>query len=481
MRSINRIRERDIDPDFLFRLINDTPSLNVTELLRDYVKKDDILSYESLPSEYVNKVNDSLQALQNDIIDIKDKYRLKTNPISVEDFNEEVFNTFKAMAIFLQHIKTDDNIPLISITDDGEKTIFIIDEDGKEYPVIIPITANSSNVDSIEITKLQAQIDALQRSFNNLQHNVKVLQITGSTGTQSSLADLDMDSLTVEQLLNVLQEQDRTINNLKQRLDTLQGTTDPLSIGALGQRISQTESDIRSIQDQQSVKVSYESLNITLQEKLDTIVDMSRRLSLVESNKMDNPVLDQNGYLYYSADTGYIIQARPPIIKAAVCNNIEDVITARNNKEKFIINISTGEGYMYDRDTETYDIVQVERSSDYNYLFILNTVTELIEYFVLEGTIVKLNSLYNSAQLINNYLTVRKANIAAGSSFTVQRINNLKKLPPLVLVYDFEEDSRTHGMYINSENVITVSHDTESFTLHNDCSYEVEALIMAGD
>lgn len=481
MRSVNKIRERDIDPDFLFRLINDTPSLNVTELLRDYVRKDDVMSYESLPSEYVNRVNDSLQTLQDNITDIKSRYRLKTDAIRAEDFDEEVFNTFRAMAIFLQHIRADGYIPLISTTENGDKSIIIVDENGIEYPVVVPVTTDSTTVDLIEITKLQVQIDTLQRSFNNLQHNIEVLQITGAAGTQSSLTNLDADNVTIQQLLDVLQEQDRVINSLKQRLDALQGTADQLSIGALEQRIAQTESDIRNIQDQQSVKVSYESLNTALQEKLNTIVDMSRRLSLVENNKMDNPILDQNGYLYYSADMGYIIQARPPIIKATVCNDIEDVITARNNKEKFIINISTGEGYKYDRNKETYDIVQVERNPDYNYLFILNTVTELIEYFILEGTIVKLNSLYNSTQFINNHLTVRKVNIAAGSSFTVQRINNLKKLPPLVLIYDFETNSRTYDTYINSESVITVSHDTESFTLHNDCSYEVETLIMAGD
>ena len=477
MKSVNKIKERDMDPEFLLSLLNNSQSLNITELLSSYVRKDETIPVSSLSQDYVSNVENSLQELQTAVSDIKEQYRKISVPITMDDFDTKTADILSAIVYFLNHVKTQDGtVPVISVSASGDRIIIITDENGNEYNVVIPFMYDYDNgFSAVDKQRLEAKIETLQNQVNSLASTVHTLKqgVFNSNGSVS-YGDLTVDNAVVSQLVSVISGYGEKISLLESKLAAFQSD--------ITEQTDRHENDITALNNKVAKKVQYTNLSVELQQKMDDISDVTRRLSSVESNKMNMPVLGQSGYLFYSAEESNAIKARVPVIKAFVCGTVDDIVTAQNNSEDFIINLQTGEGYQFNSLNKAYDIVQIERNPEYEYMLILNTKTEVIEYMVLGGSLLKLDSAHNSASLINSAnLTVRKIVIAAGSSSRVERLNNLKKFPPLVLVYDFESDSRSIGTYINGEAVITVSHDENGFVLYNDSLQELEVLVMAGD
>lgn len=505
MKSTNKIRERDMDPSFLLSLMNNAQGVDVVSLLNGYMKKGDELPRASLPQDYVKAINEALLELQEDVADIKENYRKKSDPITMDDLDDNLRNILTALSFFVNHIKTqDDSIPIIAYADNGDRIIIVTDTEGNEYNVVIPIMygeTGSGDFNAIDKSRLQNQIDALATQVANIGNSVAAIQRqvtsisnssnSGGTGLSGdvtiNLGDLDINNIddeTIRSLITALVNQASRITNLENTLAALQGSgsSSSVSLTNINYQIQQCQNDISELQTQAMRKVSYNDLVYDLQDRFDIMSDIDRRVSNVETNKMNNPVLDESGYLYYSAEGGKLLRSRAPILKAAVCENAEEVIAAQSNNEKFILNLQTGQGFQYNPDKRAYDIEQISRNVTYNDLLIFNTQTEVIDYVVFEGSIIKLDSLRSSNEVVNSArLSVRKINIAAGSSEYVERFNNMKKFPPIILVYDSEMASRTTGKYINAEGIITISHEDDGFRLYNDYKTEVEVLIMAGE
>lgn len=485
MKSVNKIKERDMDPEFLLSLINNTKTLNIAELLSSYVRKDEVIPVSSLSSEYVSNVENSLKELRESIADIKEQYRKVSVPISTDDFDSSTSDILSAITYFLRHVKVhDDATPIISTSPEGDRVIIITDSDGSEYNVVIPFTYDTeSGFSAIDKQRLEIQITTLQNQVSNLASTVNVLKqkvLGSSTSTDYSIDSVD--DTTLSHLMSVISSQEDRISLLESKLTKLQKGKDDVSINDITDQLEQHDNDITALNMKTAKKIQYTNLSVDLQQKIDDVSDITRRLSLVESNKMNIPVIEQSGYLFYSVEEGNTVKSRVPILKACVCNTVDDIIVAQDNNEDFIINLITGEGYQFNSLSKAYDVVQVEKNPDYEYMLILNTRTEVIEYFIFEGSLIKLDSTHDSAALIHSAgLTVKKVTIAAGSNFRVERLNNLKKFPPLVLVYDSESGSRSIGKYINGEAVITISHDESGFVLYNDSLHELEVLVMAGD
>lgn len=505
MRSVNKIRERDMDPSFLLSLINNAQSIDVVSLLNGYMKKGDELPRASLPQDYVSAVNEAILALQEDVAYIKENYRKKSDPISMDDLDDNLRNILTALSFFVYHIKAkDDAVPIITFADSGERIIIVTDTEGNEYEVIIPIMydetgSGGGGLNEIDKARLQNQIDTLDNSVTKLNHSIDTLQrqinsIKDTAGTTLSgdvtinLGDLDIDNVddkTIQQLLTAIVSQASRITALENTIAELQGSSSSsgsLSLSGIDSQIKRCQTDISDLQDKISQKVQYSDLVYDLQDRFNVLSNIVTRIENVETNKMNKPVLDETGYVYYSAEEGNLLRSRSPILKAAVCENAEEVIAAQSNNEKFILNLQTGQGFEYDPDKRAYDMVQVSKNAFYNNLLIFNTQTEVIDYLVFEGAIVRLDSLRSSNEVVNSArLSVKKIDIAAGSSEYVERFNNMKKFPPIVLVRDSEMSSRTVGNYINSEGIITISHEENGFRLYNDYSLGLEVLVMAGD
>lgn len=492
MRSVNKIRERDLDPRFLLSLMNNVQGIDVSELLNDYIRKDEMLPRASLPEDYVDEVEDSIESLQEHISEIENTYRQIEEPIVMEDLDSELQDILTAIFYFLQHVKTqDDEVPLITYSDDGERIIIVKDDEGNEYNVVIPLMYDNDSDDgfnAIDKARFESQISTLQNQITSLSGTVQVLQKRvdnlRNDGSSAGLETLEFDNIdndTIRQLLETLVAQESRIKLLEDTLKEIKGNSSEISLTTINSRVQQCENDIMSLNSKTAQRVQYSSLNIELQQKFNDIVDIKNKVDLMETNKMSKPALEQDGYLYYSAKAGNIVKSREPLLKAAVCKSVEEIVIAQNNNENFIINLQTGEGYQFNKVTKAYDLVQVEKNPEYNYMLVLNTQTEIIEYLILDGTIVKL-SVKNSTDIVNSFnLTVKKVNISAGSNYRIDRVNNLQKMPPTILIYDLETDSRTIGTYINNEGVITVSNDADGFTLYNDSNYGLEVLIMVGD
>lgn len=498
MRSVNKIRERDIDPDFLLSLMSDVQSVNVTELLNSYLKKNETLPRSSLPKDYVDEITEALNALTQEISDIKRDYRKKSDPITIDDLDVDLQNIFKAMSYFLQHVKTkDDTTPVIAYSEAGERIIVIVDNSGKEYNVVIPVMYETDDsTSSIDKLKLQSQIDTLSlrissltTTINTLKKQLSMIRSGNSwesiTGVNIDISNINLDDIaneSTQELLKGMSAQSAQIKNLEDTLGKIQGGDDASSLVNITKQVAALESTVGVLSSVNTDKVKYSDLSSDLQKKINDITNLSERMTAVETNKMGVPALSRSGYLYYSAEGDKIIKTRPPVLKAAVCEDAQAVTIEQGNGEPLIINLQTGNGYQYNPASSWYDPIQVAQNPDYESILILNTKTENIEYFILEGTIIKLDSLRNSAELVNSaHITVHKFDITAGATRRVERFNNLRKFPPLVLVNDFETDSRTSGKYINGEGVITTSHDSNGFTLHNDSMYELEVLVMVGD
>lgn len=468
-----------MDPEFLLSLLNNAESLNITELLNSYVRKDETIPASSLSPDYVSKIENTLTELQTAVSDIKEQYRQISVPVTMDDFDSKTSDILSAIFYFLKHIKTqDDSVPVISMSASGDRIIVITDNDGNEYNVIIPFMYDTDGgFSAVDKQRLEVKLETLQNQVNSLASTVYTLKQTIPVSNSSAYSSLVTDDTAMPQLVSVIASQNEKISLLESKLNALQGNE-----GDILEQLKSHEDEIAALNNKAAKRIQYTNLSADLQQKMDEMSDVTRRLTSVENNKMNMPVLGQSGYLFCSAEEGYTVKAKTPIIKAYVCNTVDDIIVAQNNNEDFIINLQTGEGYQFNSLNRAYDVVQIERNPEYEYVLILNTKTEVIEYLVFEGSLFKLDSTHDSAALINSAnLTVKKITIAAGSNVRIERLNNLKKFPPLILVYDFESDSRSVGTYINGEAVITVSHDASGFVLYNDSLHELEVLVMAGD
>lgn len=489
MRTVNKIKERDMDPSFIMSLISDAQSLDVTALLGNYLRKDDKILRTSLPTEYVNEVSEEIHNLWAAINNIEDNYRQKSVPIKMNDLDPNLQSILNGMFYFLQKVRTqEDSNPVITYNESGERVIIITDALGNEYNVVIPsIYDLEQGLNAIDKARFQGQLDILDgrvtETLNTialLQRQINNIRTTTIKGSTIDFSNVDLNNITdqtLEQIMTAIIVQEAKITKLEEALNSQSNDESLLSTA-----VSDIQGDISNIYERINKKTQLTDLSTELQTSLGHISDLVRRVTLVENNKMNKPVLSEDGYLYYCANQGQLIKTRPPVIKATICNDAAEVVAAQDNLDSFIINLQTGQGYQYNWGSKVYDIIQVSNNTDYNNLLILNLATERIEYFILNGSIIKLDSLNNSGELINSaHLTVKRMNIAAGESVEITRVNNLKKFPPLVLVYDYDNDSRSVGRYINGEGVITISHNSEGFLLYNDHDHELEVMVMVGD
>ena len=114
-------------------------------------------------------------------------------------------------------------------------------------------------------------------------------------------------------------------------------------------------------------------------------------------------------------------------------------------------------------------------------VFICNIDTENIQFVVLDDKFIEFaGGGMTGGSGAGVTVTMKSFEIPLNQSVEVERLNNLRKVPPTILIKDKLADSRTYGQYINSEGFVTVSNTTSSFTIYNDSPYilEVVAIMM---
>lgn len=502
-KTVGKIKQRDLDPDLILALSEAHDPSVITSLLASYVKKTDVISRSSLPDDYVGEVDERLAALEKRVTNIESNFFSNETKLIIDNLDDSLKDIILALETFVSNVKKEGDIPVISSNIYGERVIMVKGADNNEYPVVIPdISLNPDGFTDIDKKTIDMRIKQLQSKASEFESALKAirLQINGidratitlgtTLGGISAIGGISAgglsDAMSYSMAADVsasLTSNAARLTNLETTVDAMRGTTAKVqSMYSMQRDILAQANDISVLQHDITAQVQYADLNAELKNKINMISDLNRRLGIVEVTKMNQPSLSQSGYLYYGKDEGQFVRPRMPVISATVCESYPEVLNAQTSGQPFIIDTYTGIGYSYNEVTKGYDTVKICETSAYDNLFILDTATDVISHAIIDGSLVKLNNGQNSAKAIGtSNVNARVLQISAGSVEVIHRLNNLKKFPPVVLMHDLDEYSRTYDSYISSEGTITLSHNVDGFVIHNDSDHKIEVLVIMGD
>ena len=501
-KTVGKIKQRDLDPDLILALSEAKDPSVITSLLNNYVRKTDVISRNALPDDYVGEVDERIANLESRMTFLETNAVTNETKLIIDNLDDSLKDIILALETFVSNVKKEGDVPVISSNTYGDRVIMVKGADNNEYPVVIPdISLNPDGFTDIEKKTIHTRIQQLQNKVTEFDNALKAirLQINGidratiTLGTTLSglshpavVTGSVSDALSVAFAADVsasLTSNAARLTNLENTVDAIKGTNASVqSMYSMQQNLISQASDISVLQNDMIAQIQYSDLNAELKNKINMISDLNRRLGIVEVSKMNQPSLLQSGYLYYSKDEGQLVRPRMPFITATVCESYPEVLNAQTSGHPFIIDAYTGTGYSYNEVTKNYDSIKICETSVYDNIFILDAETNIISYAVIDGSLVKLNGGQNSAKAIGaTSVSARVLQIAAGSVEVIHRLNNLKKFPPVVLVHDLDEYSRTYDSYVSSEGTVTLSHNIDGFVIHNDSDHKIEVLIIMGD
>lgn len=501
-KTIGKIKQRDLDPDLILALSEAKDPSVITSLLSNYVRKNDVISRDALPDDYVGEVDERITNLESRMTSLETNAVTNETKLIIDNLDDSLKDIILALETFVSNVKKEGDVPVISSNIYGDRVIMVKGADNNEYPVVIPdISLNPDGLTDIEKKTIHTRIQQLQNKVTEFDNALKAikLQINGidratiTLGTTlSGLSYSEVTTGSISDALSVafaadvsasLSSNAARLTNLENTVDAIKGTNASVqSMYSMQQNLISQASDISVLQNDMIAQIQYSDLNAELKNKINMISDLNRRLGIVEVSKMNQPSLLQSGYLYYGKDEGQLVRPRMPFITATVCESYPEVLNAQTSGHPFIVDAYTGTGYSYNEVTKSYDSIKICETSVYDNIFILDAETNIISYAVIDGSLVKLNGGQNSAKAIGaTSVSARVLQIAAGSVEVIHRLNNLKKFPPVVLVHDLDEYSRTYDSYVSSEGTVTLSHNIDGFVIHNDSDNKIEVLVIMGD
>jgi len=494
VKSVNKIRARDLDSDFLLDIYGSKTAGQLQTLLSGYLKKTDRVNRNSLPEDYVNDIDNQIKAVQGDIADIKDEYRKKDVAINLSDLDQNVVDIINGLSYFIQNVRTDRGNTLVAETSTGQRAIKVRDNTGEEHIVILPDTYYERSDEAVSLQLMADRVRQLQLRFTVLEETIKAV-IKRLDGLPAPTIDTSLpyypgggDSMilppydtqgTVTSSLSISSDYETLINEVS---DFLYGDGSS-SLSFINNKIGRLQTSVTNLEGKVSSGIKRTSLESSVQNDLNRISEFATRIGNLEITKMTEPTLDKSGYFYCNRSSdNSTISLRTPVIRALLCYDNSSVTSAISTMEPYIIDCTQGIVYNYNSTTNTYLSKSLSESTLYDNLFVMDVTTNIIEYIIIDGTLAKLNNGKNSATNIGaSSISTRTVTIASNNSERIGRVNNLKKYPPTVLVYDNDITSRTNGSYINNEGVITISHNTDSFVVYNDSDKTIEVLIIMGD
>ena len=494
MKSINKIKARDLDSDFLLEIFGSKTAGQLQNLLSDYLKKTDIINRNSLPSSYTQEVEDKIQEIKDDISDIQNDYRRKDITISMNDLDKNVTDIINGLSYFIQNVRTDGGNTLVAETTTGQRSIKVRDNTGEEHIVILPDTYYERSDEEVTLQLMADRVRQLQLRFTVLEETLKAV-IKRLDGLPAPTIDTSLpyypgggDSMilppydtqsTVTSSLSISSDYETLINEVS---DFLYGDGSS-SLSFINNKIGRLQSSVTGLEGKINAGIKRTNLESSIQSDLGMISTLATRVGNLEVTKMTEPTLDKSGYFYcnHSSDTN-TISLRTPVMRALLCYDNSAVISALTTTEPFVIDCNKSIIYSYNTTTGSYVQKTLSESTSYDNLFIMDTTTNVIEYIIIDGMLAKLNNGKSSAASIGaSTVSTRTVSIASNNSERIARVNNLKKYPPTVLVYDNDTSSRTKDSYVSNEGIITISHYTDSFVVYNDSDKTIEVLIIMGD
>ena len=410
MKSPNKIRERDMDSEFLLSLKSGIDSAEASKILADYIRKDESINMTQIPAEYTEYV----KAL--------------------------IANSGGGSGITTV---TEDSL------DDNLKSILT-----RVKELLTNPTQPGSGGSSEEIAALRQTIDEQQNQINSLNTQLESLR----TQMLNYGSDVSLQ------------------NKIDQAIDEALAKVES-GVESYGNRLVSVENDIKQIKNTFNNKVAIQmsDLNADLQEKINSISSYDIRISSLAENSVIKGQVNPGQWLRYSNNTNGVVTSAEMVIRAAVCHNEEEFEAEKLKKTEKIITSYDSKLYTCYGEDDDYDEAPMNTDT-YNDRFVYDTRSEMLVYVIQNGNLIKMSN--NSLMVRRIGVEIKLIELGPGEHVEVVRDGNFDKLPVVVQVKDTAEGSRTFGQYINSEGIITVVNESESFTVYNDSDTETQVKVL---
>lgn len=472
MKSPNKIRERDMDSDFLLSLRSGMDSIEVSRLLTEYLRRDEVINAGQLPINDIKRLlgldKEDLDTLMHTFVSVILKLigeeQSKGFKVSIQKNNSTYVikviddkGKEHDVIVYNDSAWNINGVLGVLVDENGTPTsVLVDDENGVQHEVLV----NSSDSDSYANENIIRMISDLQTQVTNLQSKVNQLESNGGGDSSSG-----GDSALYENIINEM--------NLKN--------------AELSNRIDNYELVIRELQRRLSVLESVRDNGDTITETRlsQDIIDKLNKVDKIQStvDTLDNKYLQvgrmSEGQVIHCVYGNSIVGGRDLVIYATICVDGDEVAQAESEKRKLIINVSSGMSYEYDSENDEYDELPFLGDHKNDNVFICNVDTEDIQFVVLDDKFIEFaGGGIAGGSGAGITVTMKSFEIPMNQSVEVERLNNLRKVPPTILIKDKLADSRTYGQYINSEGFVTVSNTTSSFTIYNDSPYILEVIAI---
>lgn len=454
MKSPNKIRERDMDVDFLLSLKSGTNVEDARILLADYLRRDEVINAGQLPIQDIKSLlglddnsdlESLLHALMMTILKLVNQKDDSLYTISVE--KNGVVYTIKAID------KNGQEHDIIAYND--KKYVIVTDDQGIDHEVII----DNDDSNDVDITELTNQILELQALVANLQAQVNNIESGGGSGSGSSTNyDNEIEQLRLENI------------ELSSRINTYENT-----VRELERKMALVESNLGLTE----LKVDETMLCQTIIDRLNKVDTLETSVNNFQNTFVRRGSMKEGQTLYSLSNEMAIAQGRDAIVYATICVDNAEVEQAKTQKKEFIINIDNKTSYEYDEENDEYDEDAFTAKHKNDNVLIFDMDTETIRFVVINEEFVEFASGVTGGGSGGGVsVTTKTFEIPLNQSVDVNRMNNLRKVPPIVLIKDKLAESRTYGQYINSEGYVTISNSASSFTIYNDSPYILEVMAI---
>jgi hypothetical protein len=227
------------------------------------------------------------------------------------------------------------------------------------------------------------------------------------------------------------------------------------------------------------LKVDETMLCQSIIDKLDKVDTLESSVNNFQNTFVHRGSMKEGQTLYSLSNEMAIAQGRDAIVYATICVDNAEVEQAKTQKKEFIINIDNKMSYEYDDENDEYDEDEFTTKHKNDNVLIFDMDTETIRFVVINEEFVEFaGGVTGGGSGSGVSVTTKTFEIPLNQSVDVNRMNNLRKVPPIVLIKDKLAESRTYGQYINSEGYVTISNSASSFTIYNDSPYILEVMAI---
>lgn len=377
MKSPNKIRERDMDDDFLLSLRTGMDPVEARKLLVEYLRKDEMVSAGQLPISdirrllgldmedldtllhtFVSVVLKLISAEQSKGFKVSVQRNGNTYVIKVIDDDSEEHD----IIVYSDSLWETERIRSVFVNVNGKRTgVFIEDDDGVQQEVTVDTKINFNGV-SEDVARM---IIDLRTQVNNLQSKVNQLESGSGSGFYSN------SSMLYEDIINKMNLKNAKLSN---RMDTYE-----LVIREIQRKLSVLEiGDI----------ITKEKLSQDIIDKLDQVDEIQSTV-----NTLDNKYLQAGnmteGQIIYCIDNNLVVGGRDLVVYATICFDDNELAQAKSEKRKLIINVSNGISYEYDSKNDEYDELPFVGNHKNDNVFICNVDTKNIQFVILDDKFIE--------------------------------------------------------------------------------------------